>query len=212
MDPQFEVDHYIEAATHHGMTIEAVVDTHVHADHRSGARALAAKTGATIYLHRDARVAFAAAPLDDASEISLGNVILRTLHTPGHSPESISLLVIDRTRGEEPWAVLTGDTLFVGDVGRPDFGGPAAAAQLYASLHERLLRLPDYVEVYPGHISGSPCGRAMSGKPSSTVGFERRHNAALLEPDQERFVTALFADVPPKPPGFHDTVAFNRLA
>lgn len=192
------------------MTIEAIVDTHVHADHRSGARKLAAKTGATVYLSRTAEVAFPFAPLDDGSEINLGNVVLRALHTPGHTPDSISLLVIDRTRGDEPWAVLTGDTLFVGDVGRPDFGGPDDAKVLYRSLHESLLKLPDYIEVYPGHISGSPCGRAMSGKPSSTIGFERRHNVALLQPDQERFVAALFEGLPPKPAGFLEMIALNR--
>jgi glyoxylase-like metal-dependent hydrolase (beta-lactamase superfamily II) len=210
VDPQLAVEPYLEIAELYGMRIEAVVNTHVHADHRSGDRELAARTGASIYLHRSADVSFPFDALDDGAEIALGNVVLRAIHTPGHTPESISLLVIDRTRGDEPWMVLTGDTLFVGDVGRPDFGGPDEAKQLYRSLHERLLTLPDYIEVYPAHISGSPCGRAMSGKPSSTIGFERRHNRALFELDPDRFIAALFEDLPPKPDGFLETIALNR--
>jgi glyoxylase-like metal-dependent hydrolase (beta-lactamase superfamily II) len=154
-------------------------------------------------------VAYPFAPLDDGAEISLGNVVVRVLHTPGHTSESISLLVTDRTRADEPWMVLTGDTLFVGDVGRPDVGGEDAGRQLYASL-QRLLALPDHVEIYPGHIAGSPCGRTMSAKPSSTIGFERRHNAALQHAGADAFVRALFEGLPPKPPGFAETVAANR--
>ena len=135
--------------------------------------------------------------------------MIRVLHTPGHTPESISLAITDRTRAPVPWMVLTGDTLFVGDVGRPDFGGEDAGRELHASL-QRLLTLPDYVEVYPAHISGSPCGRAMSGKPSSTIGFERRHNASLQYADRDAFVAALFEGLPPKPRGFAEMVAMNR--
>ena len=193
------------------MRIEAIISTHVHADHRSGERALAALTGAPIYLHRSAEVSYPYAPVDENSEISLGNLVVRTLHTPGHTPESISLLVTDRSRAEEPWMVLTGDTLFVGDVGRPDFGGADAAGQLYDSLHEKILTLPDYVEIYPAHISGSPCGRAMSGKPASTIGFERRFNRALQTRDRAKFIHSLFEDLPPKPAGFDEIVACNRL-
>ncbi len=192
------------------MRIEAIIATHVHADHRSGERELAAKTGAPIYFHRSADVDFPFTPLDDGSEISLGNVVVRALHTPGHTPESQSLLVTDRTRSDEPWMVLTGDTLFVGDVGRPDLGGKGAACQLYDSLHTKLLSLPDYVEVYPAHISGSPCGRAMSGKPASTIGFERRFNDALQHHDKDQFVAALSAGLPPKPAGFLQMIATNR--
>ena len=192
-----------------GIRIEAVISTHVHADHRSGERDLAMRTGAALYQHRSAVVAYPFLPLDDGAEISLGNVVVRVLHTPGHTPESISLLVSDRTRADEPWMVLTGDTLFVGDVGRPDFGGDDAGRQLYRSL-QRLLALPDHLEVYPAHIAGSPCGRAMSAKPSSTIGFERRHNAALQHAGEDAFVRALFAGLPPKPPGFAETVAANR--
>ena len=191
------------------MRIEAVISTHVHADHRSGERALAQRTGAELYLHSSADVAYPHTPLDDAAEISLGNVVVRVLHTPGHTPESISLLVTDRTRAPEPWFVLTGDTLFVGDVGRPDFGGTDAGRELYDSLR-RLMALPDHVEVYPAHISGSPCGRAMSGKPSSTIGFERRNNPALQHRDADAFVAALFEGLPDKPPGFVEMIATNR--
>jgi glyoxylase-like metal-dependent hydrolase (beta-lactamase superfamily II) len=191
------------------MRIEAVISTHVHADHLSGERELAKRTGAELYLHRSADVTFPTTPLDDAAEISLGNVVIRVLHTPGHTPESISLLVTDRTRAPEPWFVLTGDTLFVGDVGRPDFGGIDAGRELYDSL-QRLMALPDHVEVYPAHISGSPCGRAMSGKPSSTIGYERRNNPALQHRDVDAFAAALFEGVPAKPPGFAEMIATNR--
>jgi glyoxylase-like metal-dependent hydrolase (beta-lactamase superfamily II) len=191
------------------MRIEAVLSTHVHADHRSGARELAAGTGAALYHHRSAKLEYPFTPLYDGSEISLGNVVVQALHTPGHTPESVSFLVTDRTRGDEPWMIFTGDTMFVGDVGRPDFGGAEAGRQLHASL-TRLLALPDCVEVYPAHISGSPCGRSMSGKPSSTIGFERRHNAALQYADPDAFVAALFEGLPPKPPGFLEMIAANR--
>jgi len=193
------------------MRIEAVISTHVHADHRSGDRELVARTGATLYLHASADVEYPFTALVDGSEISLGNVVIRVLHTPGHTPESVSLLVTDHTRAPGPWMVLTGDTLFVGDMGRPDIGGDDAGRTLHASL-QRLLALPDYVEIYPAHISGSPCGRAMSGKPSSTLGFERRYNAALQHTDCKAFVAALFENLPPKPPGFAETTAMNRSA
>ena len=211
VDPQFEVDQYLELAQRYGLTIEAIINTHVHADHRSGDRELARRVGAPIYLHRNAEVAYPFCALEDGAEISLGNVIIRALHTPGHTPESLSLLVSDRTRADEPWMVLTGDTLFVGDVGRPDFGGEQAADELYRSLHAKLLALPDYVEVYPAHISGSPCGRAMSGKPSSTIGFERRHNQALQHRPARAFAQALLCDLPPKPAGFAEMIALNRV-
>ncbi len=191
------------------MRIDAVISTHVHADHRSGGRELAALAGAALYHHRSAELEYPFTPLDDGAEVSLGNVVVRALHTPGHTPESMSLLVTDRTRSAQPWMVLTGDTLFVGDVGRPDFGGADAGRELYASL-QRLLALPDYVELYPAHISGSPCGRAMSGKPSSTIGFERRHNAALQHDGPDAFVAALFEGLPPEPPGFKEMIAANR--
>jgi glyoxylase-like metal-dependent hydrolase (beta-lactamase superfamily II) len=192
------------------LNIEAVIDTHVHADHVSGERELAARTGAAIYLHKSADVAFPFSPVDDATELSLGNVVIRLLHTPGHTPESVSLLVTDLTRGTDPWMVFTGDTLFVGDVGRPDFGGTDAGHVLYASIKGKLLNLPDYVEVFPGHISGSACGRMMSGKPSSTIGFERRFNRALQVESSEEFVEKLFEGLAPKPAGYYEMIEHNR--
>ena len=192
------------------MRIEAIVNTHVHADHRSGERRLHELVrDSTIYMHADADVKYRFQPIADCEEISLGNVVIRAWHTPGHTPESVSLLVTDLTRADEPWMVLTGDTLFVGDVGRPDFGGDDAATALYASLG-RLMTLPDYVEVYPAHISGSPCGRAMSGKPSSTIGFERRHNQVLERRDPAHFIRAIYEDLPAKPPEFEAIIAQNR--
>ena len=199
----------MEIAHRYGMRIEAIIGTHIQADHRSGERELAAATGAAIQFHRSAQLGFTFTAVDDGAEISLGNVLIRVLHTPGHTPESISLLVTDLTRGSEPWMVLTGDTLFVGDVGRPDFGGEEGVQRLYDSLHEKLLSLPDHVEVYPAHISGSPCGRAISGKPSSTIGFERRFNNAL-HLDRRRFADELFRDLPPKPANFLETIKLNR--
>jgi hydroxyacylglutathione hydrolase len=204
------VDEYVALARRKGLTITDILDTHIHADHISGNQALAEKTGARILLHPAAEAAFPTAPIEDAQEIRLGNVSLRVLHTPGHTPESVSLLVTDRARGDEPWFVLTGDTLFVGDVGRPDFGGEHAAACLYQSLTQRLLCLPDSVEVYPAHGAGSACGRAMSSKTASTVGFERRFNLALRAGTEEAFVRALMTGIPAKPPNFDRIIARNR--
>lgn len=199
----------MDIANRHGMRIEAVINTHVHADHRSGERRLHELVPESkIYMHASANVQYGFHPLGDCDEISLGNVIVRAWHTPGHTPECLSLLVTDRTRADEPWMVLTGDTLFVGDVGRPDFGGDDAANALYASL-ERLMTLADYVEVYPAHISGSPCGRAMSGKPSSTIGFERRYNSALQVRDRRMFIASIYEGLPPKPEGFTEMIALN---
>lgn len=209
IDPQFEVTEYLATANHYGMKIEAVISTHVHADHRSGARRLAEAASAPTYFHRSAEILHSFQALDDGDEISLGNVVMRVLHTPGHTPESIVLLVTDLTRSTEPWMILTGDTLFVGDVGRPDLGGDDAGRDLHASV-QRILALPDYLEVYPAHISGSPCGKAMSGKPSSTIGFERRYNKACQNETRDDFVAALFVDVPPMPEDVLEVVAFNR--
>jgi hydroxyacylglutathione hydrolase len=201
VDPQAQdVESYLEYAELKRTKITHVVDTHIQADHVSGGRALAARTGAAYCLHEAADVAFPFTPLADDQEITCGNVTIRALHTPGHTPESLALVVTDRTRGPEPWFVLTGDTLFVGAVGRPDLPGTAepSARALYRSL-QRLLALPAHTEIYPTHFSGSACGKGMSGKPMSTLAFERRFNAFLAFESEDAFVTALMADLPPRP-------------
>jgi glyoxylase-like metal-dependent hydrolase (beta-lactamase superfamily II) len=207
---EHDVSAYVAFAAAKGMQITHVIDTHVHADHRSGGPALARTTGAAYCLHESADVAVPFEPLHDGQEIELGNTRVKVLHTPGHTPESVCLVVTDLRRGADPWFVLTGDTLFVGAVGRPDLPGRAreSAAELYHSLHSRLLSLPDDVEVYPGHFAGSVCGVGMSGKPSSTVAFEKRWNQ-LLSKTREDFVSAL-SEVPPKPAEMERILRANR--
>lgn len=204
------VDEYIARARKKGLRITRIVETHLHADHVSGNRELASKTRAPILLHHSVQAAFEHTALRDGDEIRIGTVLLKVLHTPGHTPDSISLLVTDVDRSAAPWFVLTGDTLFVGDVGRPDLGGGAAAADLYDSLSRVLLPLDDSVEVYPAHGAGSLCGRAMSSKGGSTIGFERRFNPALRARSKAEFVEAILAGLPPKPPSFETIVAKNR--
>ena len=202
---------YLRIARKKGMRITHVFDTHVHADHRSGGRALAARTGARYCLHRSADLTFDFEPLDDEQVIALGNTIVRVLHTPGHTHESVCLVVSDLRRGPEPWFVCTGDTLFVGAVGRPDLPGHERenAAALHRSVHAKLLALPDDVEVYPAHFAGSACGAGMSGKPSSTIAFERRWNP-LLALAETAFIDELAATVPPKPAEMAAILRANR--
>src|SRR5262249_38894614 len=173
-----DVDAYVAFAASRGMRITHVIDTHVHADHRSGGPALARQEDAAYCLHESADVALPFEPLRDGQELELGNTRAKVLHRRGHTPESICLVVTDLRRGTEPWFVLTGDTLFVGAVGRPDLPGRARenAGRLHDSIRAKLLTLPDGLEVYPGHFAGSACGAGMSGKPSSTIAFEKRWN------------------------------------
>ena len=214
MDPQAnDVNTYIQFAKAKGMEIKYVVDTHVQADHVSGGRALAQLTGADYGLHESADVAFEVTPLTDHQELDLGNVSIRVLHTPGHTPESICLLVTDKTRGPEPWFLLTGDTLFVGAIGRPDLPGNVkeSAAQLYESLHQKILVLPETLEIYPAHFSGSLCGAGMSGKPMSTLAFEKRWNPTLAL-DRGSFIEKMASTSPPKPAEMEAVLRTNRQA
>ncbi len=203
---------FLDEAAKQDVKITHVIDTHVHADHFSGGRKLAELAGAQYCLHASNadRVNFPFEPLVDKQRIEVGNVLVDVVHTPGHTPDSICLVVTDKRRTEAAWFVLTGDTLFVGSAGRPDLAGREAemAAQLYDTLHQRLLTLPNEVELYPGHTSGSACGAGMSGKPMSTLGFEKRSNP-MLSMSKDEFVAALTASIPPRPAEMDRMVAFN---
>lgn len=201
IDPVGPIGPYIEAAAATGMKILYVIDTHIHADHISTGRALAETTGAKYVLFKDANTRFSFLGVSEGDVLELGNVTVTVMHTPGHTPEHISLLVTDRTRANEPWFVLTGHTLMVGDMGRTELASSAedGARALFASV-KRLKALPDHLEVLPGAFSGSVCGRSLSGKPTSTIGFERRFNKAFRISDEDEFVTRMVADIPPPPP------------
>jgi glyoxylase-like metal-dependent hydrolase (beta-lactamase superfamily II) len=201
VDPVGDIARYLDAATATGLRIRYVVDTHIHADHLSSGRALAEAAGAEYVLFADAKAAGLFHAVRDGDRLELGNVSAETLHTPGHTPEHICLLVTDRTRAQEPWLVITGHTLMVGDVGRTELVASAeeGARDLFRSLN-RLKALPDYLEVLPGALAGSVCGRGLSGAPVSTIGFERRNNPAFRIDEEEAFVAAMLKDVPPAPP------------
>jgi hydroxyacylglutathione hydrolase len=210
VDPVGDLAPYLDAATATGMRILYVIDTHIHADHISAGRTLAEAAGAQYVLFERAEAAFAYRGVKDGEVLELGNVTATILHTPGHTPEHISLLVTDRTRAAEPWFVLTGHTLMVGDLGRTELASNAedGARALFSSVR-RLKELPDHVEVLPGAFSGSVCGRSLSGKPSSTIGFERRFNKAFHIADEEEFVAAMTANIPQPPPEAAQTRAAN---
>src|SRR5712692_4919271 len=210
IDPALDIQPYLEVMEDRGMTLRCIIDTHIHADHVSGNRRLSGETGVPVSLHEAADVLFPFQKLQDGQKLELGAVVLHVLHTPGHRPEAISLLITNPPRSPLPSMVLTGDCLFVGDVGRPDFGGPDAAGQIYDS-NRRLLSLEDYVEVFPAHFEGS-CGRGMCGRPSSTIGFERRFNPMLLLPTKDDFVRELTSSRPPKPLNMEAIIATNRGA
>jgi hydroxyacylglutathione hydrolase len=210
------VDDYAAAAEAQGSRIAAVLETHVQADHVSGLPALVERTGATAYMPVGAGVEFDHRPLADGELVKLGNTVIQAIATPGHAAAHHSYLVTDHRRGEEPWMVLTGDSLLVNDAGRPDLHAKGEltpeemARTLYRSLTERLLALPDHLLLYPGHYAGSVCGRGLSGHPASTIGFERRHNRALAVDSEDGFVAALLEDVPAVPEHQAEIVAANR--
>jgi hydroxyacylglutathione hydrolase len=213
VDPRFEIDEYLDLARYMGVSIEHIFETHNHADHVSGHGRLAAATGAKIHIHRDAKPDYVHEPFDDGDEFELGSLRVRALHTPGHRPEHTAFALIDTSRGEEPWAVLSGDTLFVGDVARPDLAIEKAegARGIFRSLHRQLLSLTDEVEVWPGHLGGSMCGGpGMDMKVSSTIGYERTHNPTLAIEDEERFVEEALAKLGPQPPNFKAIVELNK--
>jgi hydroxyacylglutathione hydrolase len=217
VDPHVDlVDEYIRLAESQGIPIVAVLETHVQADHVSGLPELVARTGAQAYVPEGAGVEFEHRSVADGQVVTLGNTELQAIATPGHATAHHAYLVTDRTRGDEPWLVLTGDALLVGDAGRPDLHAHGEqtveemARTLYRSLNERLLTLPDHLVLYPAHYSGSVCGRGLSANPISTIGFERRHNRALQFDSEDEFVQALLTDIPPTPEQQRAIVAANR--
>ena len=217
VDPHIDlVDEYVALADGQGASIVAIFETHVQADHVSGLPALVARTDATAYLPEGAGVEFEHHALHGGEVVKLGNVEVEAIATPGHALAHHAYLVTDHRRGDEPWFVLSGDALLVGDAGRPDLhaGGEQTVEQmaraLYRSLTERLLALPDHLLLYPAHYSGSVCGRGLSANPISTIGFERRRNPALQFDSEDAFVQALLRDIPPAPAGQAAIVAANR--
>jgi glyoxylase-like metal-dependent hydrolase (beta-lactamase superfamily II) len=210
VDPLGDLAPYRKAAEATGMRIRYVIDTHVHADHVSAGRALAEAAGAEYVLFAQAPVNFPFRGVRDGEVLELGNVAIEVLHTPGHTPEHISLLVTDRTRADAPWFALTGHTLMVGDLGRTELATSVeeGARALFRSV-QRLKVLPDYLEILPGAYSGSVCGRSLSGKPMSTIGFEKRFNKAFGIEDERDFVRAMLADIPPAPPQAAEIRAVN---
>ena len=211
VDPAFAIEQYLEEAERRGVRIVRTIETHTHADHVSGHGRLALEHGIPVSIHPAAEPEYPSDPLEDGAEIVLGEIVLRCIHTPGHRPEHCCLAVSDRSRGPDPWIVLTGDSLFVGDAARPDLAVEAreGAEGLFHSLR-RLVELGDGVEVYPGHVAGSLCGKAMSSKASTTIGFERRFNPALAYDDVALFVAESTGISTPRPPNMERIVELNR--
>ena len=214
IDPDREIQKYIDVAAGRGLKITHIVETHLHADHVSGNTDLAARTGADIYVHEASGAEYSHKPLKHDDMIELGNIRLRVMHTPGHTPESITLLISDTTRAEEPWLALTGDTLFVGDIGRPDLVGVEAArglaGDMHQSLFEKILPLSDSLLIYPGHGAGSLCGKSIGAMRSTTLGFERKYNTALAPRDREEFVGFATSALPEQPGNHKRIKAMNR--
>lgn len=200
IDPLEDIESYVRASEQHGMAIKYVIDTHVHADHLSGGRALAQTVGATYVLGPGTGAGFAHREIADGERLELGNVDLHVWHTPGHTPEHVTLLVTDLTRGPEPWSAFTGHTLMVGDMGRTELASSAEAGarDLFDSAR-KLRQLPDYLGVLPGAFSGSVCGRGLSGNPVSTIGFERRFNRAFAIEDRDAFIAHMLREIPDPP-------------
>jgi hydroxyacylglutathione hydrolase len=212
VDPRLDIDEYLRLARYLDVVIEHVLETHNHADHVSGHGRLVASTGATVHIHRAAAPEYDHEPFDDGWELALGKLTVRALHTPGHRPEHTAFALVDSGRGSEPWAVLTGDSLFVGGIARPDLAVDKAegAHGIFRSLHEQLLALPDTCEVWPGHLGGSLCGGpGMDLKVCSTIGFEREHQEMLRIDDEDEFVRRAIAGLGPQPPNFRAIVAVN---
>jgi glyoxylase-like metal-dependent hydrolase (beta-lactamase superfamily II)/rhodanese-related sulfurtransferase len=213
VDPRLEIGEYLRLARYLGVSIEHILETHNHADHVSGHGRLAAATGALIHIHAHAQAEYDHEPFEDGWELKLGTVVVRALHTPGHRPEHTAFALLDTARSDEPWAVLTGDSLFVGDIARPDLAveKTEGARGIFRSLHDQLLTLSDDVEVWPGHLGGSLCGGpSIDLKVSSTVGYERRHNELLQVEDEDEFVARATANLRPQPPNFQAIVQLNR--
>jgi glyoxylase-like metal-dependent hydrolase (beta-lactamase superfamily II)/rhodanese-related sulfurtransferase len=213
VDPKLDIDEYLRLARYLGVRIEHILETHNHADHVSGHGRLVAATGATIHIQHAAEPDYDHEPFGDGWELELGAVTVRALHTPGHRPEHTAFALVDTTRSDEPWAVLTGDSLFVGDIARPDLAvdKEEGARGIFRSLHDKLMALPDTTEVWPGHLGGSLCGGpGMDLKVSSTIGFERVNQELLRIADEDEFVERATSALGPHPPNFHDIVALNR--
>lgn len=207
IEPQLDIQPYLRYLSDRSLKLTHIFETHAQADHLSGAKNLARATGASVYYHESTRPNFPVHRVKDGDMVMVGNIRLNVLYTPGHTDDSICLAVTDTTRSSEPWFLLTGDTLFVGDVGRPDLHGSAEA--LYDSIYNKLLQFPDGVEIFPTHYAGSVCGKALSPKPSSTIGFERRFNVALQFASKREFVDFVMNDLPVQPPRFEQVRKFN---